>query len=56
MSRAMKPMNAGTLTDCEVEVIPMTVNQLTAVAVEKTYRKGKLRIPCCGESIRDSQG
>jgi len=41
----MKPMNAGTLTDCEVEVIPMTVNQLTAVAVEKTYRKGKLRIP-----------
>lgn len=45
MSRAMKPMNAGTLTDCEVEVIPMTVNQLTAVAVEKTYRKGKLRIP-----------
>lgn len=29
----------------EVEVIRMSQNQLTAVAVEKTYRKGKLKIP-----------
>lgn len=45
MKNLQKTTHASPQSDREVEVIPMSVNQLSAVAVEKTYHKGKLKVP-----------
>ncbi len=45
MNQSLKPSKLSLPADREVEVIPMSVNQLSAVAVEKAYHKGKLKVP-----------